>query len=189
MTHDDDGAQGYERGPTYARKLTPTFEFKPSSTDHTGGGYARVRSCELRDHTPGDGTDDVFVAIHRLAAVAWHLPDGTLGEDVRLSQLDGYDVHHCQPDTGERGMPSANGEDWTALEAHGRHSEITQSQVRAWGADAKRAVESDDDPDPSRCVRCDTEPELPCRSADWDGVACHDCATVLSDGAKIEVGK
>jgi hypothetical protein len=174
----------YTTGGTYARRRTPRFEFKPSSTNYTGGGYARIRSTEYREHTPGTGADDVFVAVHRLAAVAWHLPDGTLGDDVHLSDMDGMDVHHTQPGRDERGMPSANGEAWTTLVSHGGHSEITQSEMRAWGEDAKREIERET---VDRCVRCNDEYEMGCTSEDWKGVACHDCATTLSDGAPIEV--
>lgn len=177
----------YVRGPTYARTARPTFEFKPSATGYTGGGYARVRSWERREHTPGDGTDDVFVSVHRLAAVAWHLPDGTLGDDVRLADLDGQDVHHTQPDADTRGMPAANGPEWTRVESHADHSSITQAEMRAYGEDAKRAARDDSPGDDETCIRCGDAPELACRSEDWDGVACHDCATTLSQGSPIEV--
>lgn len=152
---DDPDPSRYVRGETYARRERPRFEFKPTATGYTGGGYPRVRSTERREHTPGDGTDDVFVSIHRLAAVAWHLPDGTLGEDVRLSALDGVDVHHTTPDGGP-GMPSANGEAWTTVVDHGRHSEITQSQMRAWGEDSKQQA-TDDDVAVDRCPECGDE--------------------------------
>lgn len=180
MSTDADDPTEYVRGETYARRSIPRFEFKPSATGYTGGGYARVRSTERRESTPGDGTDDVFVSVHRLAAVAWHLPDGTLGEDVRLSLLDGCDVHHTQPDTPEDvpGMPAANGEGWTMLTDHGRHSAITQSQMRAWGEDARRAVAGDGgDRGGGGCPDCGGE-------VDGDGAAvgdaeglCLDCAT------------
>lgn len=178
----------YVRGPTYARRERPRFEFKPSATGYTGGGYARVRSTEYRDHTPGDGTDDVFVSIHRLAAVAWHLPDGTLGADVRLADLAGMDAHHTQPDSDARGMPAANGEDWTELVSHNPHSEITQSKRRAWAEDEKRRQTTVDEATPEVCEKCnDAEAEA---SVVGDGrELCLGCATRLADatGATVEL--
>jgi hypothetical protein len=177
------------RGPTYARRDTPRFEYKPSATGYTGGGYPRVRSCERRDHTPGDGTDDVFVSIHRLAAVAWHLPDGTLGRDVFLSDLDGFDVHHTQPDADKRGMPAANGEAWTELVSHGRHSEITQTQRRAWAEDKKEQVTGQQTlSEPETCERCgkaDAEASV----AGEDRELCIPCASAVAEasGATVEL--
>ena len=180
----------YVRGDTYARRPRPTFEFKPSATGYTGGGYARVRSRERRDHTPGDGTDDVFVAIHRLAAVAWHLPDGTLGDDVRLADLDGFDVHHTHPDSDDRGMPASNGERWTELVGHGRHSEITQRQRRAWAEDRKRDVSEqqglgDETPDCERCHDADAEASV----VGDDRELCLACASAVAEatGATVEL--
>jgi hypothetical protein len=182
---DDEQTSKYVRGETYARKTHARVETKPSATDYTGGGYRRIRSTERREHTPGDGTDDVFVSVHRLAAVAWHLPDGTLGTDVFLEGLDGVDVHHTQPDADvdTPGMPSANGPAWTALVDHGRHSEITQTEMRAYGADAKRALAGDGG---SAGVGVGVEGGCPeCGGAvDGDGATvgdaeglCLDCAT------------
>jgi hypothetical protein len=178
----------YVRGDTYARRDRPTFEFKPSATGYTGGGYARVRSRERREHTPGDGTDDVFVSIHRLAAVAWHLPDGTLGADVRLSDLDGFDVHHTQPDSDDRGMPSANGEAWTELVGHGRHSEITQRQRRAWGEDAKREASGQQELVEQRCERCD-DADAEASVVGDDRELCIPCASAVAEatGATVEL--
>jgi hypothetical protein len=58
--------------------------------------------------------------------------------------------------------------------------------MRAWGEDAKREAATDGG-DTERCVRCGGEYDTGCRSEDWDGVACPDCARQLSDGAPIEV--
>jgi hypothetical protein len=181
----------YVRGPTYARRARPRFEFKPSSTGYTGGGYARIRSTEYREHTPGDGADDVFVSVHRLAAVAWHLPDGDLGTDVFLSELDGCDVHHTQPDAEARGMPAANGEGWTTVESHADHSKITQAEMRAYGADAKRAADGGDGVvSPSGvggCPECGGE-------VDGDGATvgereglCLDCAADVAAGTDATI--
>jgi len=177
----------YVRGETYARRERPRFTFKPSTPGYTGGGYARIRSTEYREHTSGTGADDVFVAVHRLAAVAWHLPEGTLGEDVALSALSGVDVHHVQPDTGERGMPAANGEDWTKLVAHGRHSEITQAEMRAWGEDAKTAAEDCAD-EGAVCSRCGGKDDFGGTVAGREGL-CFDCAAAVAreTGETIEV--
>lgn len=178
-------SENYVRGETYAQSDRPTFEFKASSPGSTGGGYPRIRSTEWRDHTSRRASEDVYVSVHRLAAVAWHLPDGTLGDDVRLADLDGYDVHHTL------GMPSANGEDLTELLEHGGHSSVTNAQVRAWGEDAKESAddagEVATEPDDGTCVDCGDELDTACRSPDWDGLACPECAGRLSDGAAIEV--
>jgi len=172
----------YTTGDTYATRTHPRFCYKPSSPGYSGGGYAWIRSTERRPDTPGDGAGDVFVYVHRLAAVAWCLDGGTLGEDVRLSDLDGKDVHH------RLGMPAANGEGWIELVDHGRHAEITQADRRAWAADAKDASkQSTIDDSGDGCVRCDDELDTACISPDWDGRACPDCARTLSDGGTIEV--
>jgi len=162
-----------------------TFEYKRPSPDHTGGGYARWRSIESRPETPRQGSEDVFVPIHRLAAVAWHLPDGVLGEDVNLSQLDGMDVHHVTPDGGA-GMPSANGEDWTEVLGHGDHSAVTQSQRRAWAEDEKRKRERQERfGDTDRCAEPRCEEEVAARVGGEDYCLTH--ATENSDGETIEV--
>jgi len=184
----------YVVGPTYARRDTPRFEFKAGSPDHTGGGYPRLRSTERRPHTPGDGADDVFVPVHRLAAVAWHLPDGTLGEDVHLSALSGADIHHTQPDRDRRGMPAANGEAWTEMLDHGDHSEVTQAEMRAWAADAREAVESDTDAtqgtaeDSSRvCAACGAESDTLCIYRGVTEAVCPECAAAADPDGPIEV--
>lgn len=174
----------YTRGPTYARRHTPRFYFKNSSPGYTGGGYAMVRSKERRDHTPGDGLEDVYVAVHRLAAVAWHLPDGTLGDDVRLADLDGVDVHHTQPDSDERGMPAANGEAWTELLDHGRHSEVTNAERRAWAEADRERAESAHAPS-DRCSECGTAGDASWAVEGRDGALCLSCATSVADGRTI----
>lgn len=189
----------YVRGPTYARRPTPRFEFKPSSTGYTGGGYARIRSSEYRDHTAGEGADDVFVSVHRLAAVAWFdtlgpddtPEDITAAEILESGELVGTDVHHTQPDGDGPGMPSANGEEWIELRDHGRHSEITQSQIRAWGEDAKRqALEYDEGDVPDdRCAECgEPDPGIMCHVKAVDGAVCLPCSKrYADDGEKIQV--
>ena len=162
-----------------------TFEFKRPSPAHTGGGYPRVRSVEYRPETSRQGREDVFVPIHRLAAVAWHLPDGTLGDDVRLSQLDGMDVHHVTPDGGP-GMPSANGEDWTELIGHGDHSSVTQAERRAWAEDEKRQRKRQDRfGDTDRCAHARCDDEVAARVGGEGYCLAH--ATKNANGETIEV--
>lgn len=122
------------RGPSYARTDAASFEFKPSATGYTGGGYARWRSRERRAHTPGAGTDDVFVSVHRLAAVVWCYDSDEPLADV-LADLADKDVHH------RLGFPSANGEAFIEVRDHGGHSSITQTQKRAFAESAKRDAE------------------------------------------------
>ena len=159
------------------------FEYKRGSPDHSGGGYPRWRSKEYRPETARQGSQDVFVPVHRLCAVAWLLPDGELGTDVFLSDLEGYDVHH------ELGMPSANIESELSLRDHGKHSEITAAQQRAWAEDSRQqAFEFDEQDIPeTRCVRCDD----PTETAYYvDGEAhCLECSTVVADGKPIQVGQ
>jgi hypothetical protein len=170
-------ASDYVRGETYARRERPRFEYKPSATGYTGGGYARIRSTERRENTPGDGTDDVFVSVHRLAAVAWHLPD-----EWDLAMLDGVDIHHTL------GMPAANGEQWTEAVSHDRHSEITQSQMRAWATDARDAAEEGAERTES-CADCGAVSETLASVAGHDGPLCLDCArrVAKATGEAIEL--
>jgi len=149
---------------------TATFEFKAPSPQGTGGGYPRWRSWEHRPHSTRQGKEDVYVPVHRLAAVAWLLEDGTLGADVHLADLDGYDVHH------ELGMPSATVESELALRSHGRHSEITQSQVRAWGMDAKdAATESVSIDDAGACAHCGATADVLVTADAFEGARCLEC--------------
>lgn len=182
------GDREHVLGPTYSRRRTPRFEFKPSSTNYTGGGYARIRTSERRETTAGDGADDVFVSIHRLCAVAWYdsladAPEDVTAADIlRSGELAGMDVHHTL------GMPSANGEDLLEIIDHGGHSEVTQAQKRAWGEDAKQQVFefSEDDVLDWTCDNCgERDPEVHCRVSDMD--VCLDCSTVLADGSPIEI--
>lgn len=173
--------------PPRQQSATATFAYKAPSPGTTGGGYPKWRSYEHRPETARQGKEDVHVPVHRLAAVAWLLPDGTLGEDVRLSALDGVDVHHCL------GMPAANLEDELQLRDHADHSSVTQAQIRAWGADAKRRATADGGtatvPDPETCVECgDAYDGDGCGLSDRDGRYCLACATALAgDGTTIEL--
>jgi hypothetical protein len=174
------------------QSLTPTFEFKaahPGGSGGRGGGYPRVRSWETRPETARQGKEDVYVPIHRLCAVAWLLPDGTLGDDVRLDALDGVDVHH------DLGMPAANVESELLLVNHGDHSEVTQAEMRAYAADARRRVDGDGADattgsgagDGDVCDRCGAAATTLCESPDWTGRYCLECSKQESDGAAISV--
>lgn len=167
-----------------------SFEYKAHAPGNTGGGYPRWRSTEWRPHTAARDKEDVYVPVHRLCAVAWCLPDGTLGDDVRLSDLDGVDVHH------NLGMPAANVDPASpnfdpddALEVvdHGTHAERTQAQVRAWAEDAKRSARDDGPTDDDRCGRCGAADGSLWACDDYEGVRCTECAKVDSDGAALEV--
>lgn len=157
-----------------------SFETKPAAWTgtrwDTGAGYERWRSWEHRPETPRRGKEDVYVSVHRLAAVAWLLP-----RHAPLSALSGVDVHH------ESGVEWDNREGNLTLLDHGRHSEITQAELRAYGEDARRTVEDETPTDDDRCVECGTVADTLATSDDWDGSACLDCALELSDGATIEV--
>jgi hypothetical protein len=189
-------ADRYVLGPASPRRsATATFEFKApsqSSRGGRGGGYPRWRSWEFRPESVRQSKEDVYVPVHRLAAVAWCLPDGTLGEDVTLDALAGMDVHH------ELGMPAATvGEspNWDEVQlsvlGHGEHSSVTQSEMRAYGEDAKRDVESEPSGRPSRrengCANCGDERDVLAESADWTGRYCLPCAKQHTDGATIEI--
>lgn len=162
-----------------------TYYTKPSSPGYTGGGYKLWRSNEERPHTPTQGKEDVYVAGHRLLAVSECYPSDMPISEI-LEDMKGKDVHHTT------GFPSANFGDSPNFDepgieviGHGEHSSITQVEMRAWGEDAKREVET---PDVLRCVRCDDVlEEVKLTSDDWDGPACHDCAKVMNDDAAISV--
>jgi hypothetical protein len=177
---DDTEANRYVRGQTYARRQTPTFEFKAGATGYTGGGYPRVRSKERREHTPGDGTDDVFVPIHRLAAVAWCY-DAEWSIAEILADLGERDVHH------ELGFPSATVESELRVVDHDRHASLTQAERRAYAKDQKRRVEREQqalDTRPS-CTECGDEATATVAGDEY----CLDCAMQRAEqtGATIEM--
>lgn len=174
----------------------PRVETKPGYD--TGRGYERVRSYERRPHTPTRGKEDVYAAIHRLCAVAWCFPDGATAEDIDMA---GKDVHHPPPgESHPDDDPAGIGVEWlnvhdspnlpdASLEVldHGRHSEVTQQDKRAWGEDAKRSVERADEPD--RCPDCGEEPATWATSPAVEGHECLRCVTRKTDGGTIEVGR
>lgn len=170
-------------------RTKPTTQLDDRRVD-TGGGYERVRSKEVRPHTARDGSEDVYVSVHRLCAVAWCYDAATPIEDV-LADLAGRDVHHTT------GVEWANfGESPNFAEAglevvgHGRHSEMTatQSEMRAWAADAREVVETEQvtasSSPSSSCVRCGGE-DACARVEGVEGVLCLECATAA--GSSIEI--
>lgn len=177
------------RGPTYARRERPRFEFKPGSPDHSGGGYPRIRSTERRPHTAADGAEDVFVSVHRLCAVAWLFPDGMTAADILSGDgLRGYDVHH------ESGVPCENTEANLQLLTHDRHSEVTQAEMRAWAADARAAVERDGsegdgsaDTSDGVCAHCGAESDTLCIYPGVTESVCPECAAEADPDGPIEV--
>lgn len=174
----DDESNSYVRGPTYARSDTPTFEYKAGATGYSGGGYPRVRSSERRAHTPGDGTDDVFVPIHRLAAVVWCYDADRPIESV-LADLSTKDVHH------ELGMPAANCPDAVEVVEHARHAEITQAQRRAWAEDAKREVEREQQAALTATPTCDCGADAEATVAGTD--YCLECAMETARGTELTI--
>ena len=181
----DADACPYVVGPTYSRKDRPTFEYKSGSPDHTGGGYPRVRSIEDGPEVSRAGMGDVFVSIHRLAAVVWcYDTDEPLG-DV-CDDLRERDVHH------QLEMPSANLPGHIEVLDHAEHSKRTgadRTRQRAWFEDAKRDAERREqgrgDAETCDADRCDGE-----AAATFDGVAesfCLECATARADGRAIQV--
>lgn len=169
----------YTRGPAHPnRRDTATFEFKGHAPGYTGGGYPRWRSEEHREHTPVQGSESVYVPVHRLCAVAWLFPeDMTAAEILQSGELVGVDVHHTH------GMPSVNTEDGLELVEHGRHGEITQARRRAWAEDTKREQQSLDTPD--RCDACREEVADPWTIEGVGGAWCLSCARERADGRTI----
>jgi len=193
----DDAGSRHVLGPASAQRSdTATFEFKaPDSSDSggRGGGYPRWRSWEARPHTSRQSKEDVYVPVHRLCAVAWLFPgDWTAADILDSGELVGADVHH------DAGMPAVTVESGgpndvpgLLLADHGTHSEITQAEMRAYGADAKRDAEASRETgvsgSPDRCDNCDTETDVFAESPDWRGRYCLACAKRESDGATIEI--
>lgn len=169
----------YVVGPTYAERRTPRFEYKPSAVGYSGGGYPRLRSSE-RGPESGNGSNDVFVPIHRLAALAWcYSGEHPIEEDS--ADLREHDVHH------QLGFPSANLPEYISVESHGDHAKITRDQLRGWAKDAKREREKrqseDYVPDEQACTDCGAEVK-----AQVDGTEyCLDCATTAAEGRDVSI--
>lgn len=177
----------YVLGPSYARN--PHARFYTKTRSGTGSGYERWRSREYRDETPTQGSEDVYVAHHRLLAVAWCYPDSMSVGEI-LEHLEGRDVHHTLGVEWANIGSSPNFESpGLVVRGHGRHSEITQAEMRAWAEDDKNKAR-----DPTgtangdeTCGSCGSVCETPARSADWEGVRCLSCSKVDSKGSPIEV--
>jgi len=173
----------YVRGPSRATKRYATFETKSSAPTHTGGGYERWRSTEVRPETPRRGAQDAFVTVHRLTAVVACYDIQTPLTDV-LTDLREKDVHHLN------GVPWDNSHGNLETVAHGRHSEITQAQQRAWAEDKKREMqERENEPltGTDRCDNCGTEGVTLATSDGFSGEYCLPCAKAHSDGNTINV--
>lgn len=165
----------YVVGDTYARRNVPRFEFKSGATGYTGGGYPRVRSCE-RGPESGHGSNDVFVSIHRLIAVARCYPDDWTVAEIQEDMI-GKDVHH------KLGMPSANVPAELEVRDHGDHSGITQAQRRAWAEDAKRERQQTFDEPTCSASGCDAE----VKAAVGGERYCLECATEHAGGETVEI--
>lgn len=169
----------YVVGDTYATRPTPRFEFKAGAVGYTGGGYPRLRSSE-RGPESGHGSNDVFVPIHRLAALVWcYSGDHPLAEDA--AHLREMDVHH------ELGFPSANLPEYISVESHSSHASITRDQLRGWAKDAKRERERRQSeefvPDEQACAECGEEANAQVAGTDY----CLSCATTAAKGRDVTV--
>lgn len=190
--------------PTLRDSAPEDMDPRTRSRYDTGGGYEHARSYEYRPHTARQGKEDVYASIHRLCAVAWCFPDGATAEDI---DLRGKDVHHPAPGESGPDEPDApSGVEWlnvhdspnlpdAGLEvlSHGEHSSVTQSEMRAWGEDAKQAAaEAGEQPArPNKhgdtCPACGGALDVPCASAGFEGIRCAECAKAECDGEPIEV--
>lgn len=195
----------YVRGPTYARNTHPTVRTKPSSVlgdrwtsddervprRDSGGGYVRVRSNEYRDHTATQGSESVYVYLHRLCAVAWCYPDDMDVSEI-LEHMDGRDVHHTTGVEWANFGESPNFEkDGLEVRGHGDHSRITQAQMRAWASDAKESAQRGVSPVADGggvCGECGTSEGAMATTDDLEGEFCLECVTELaSPGDPIRV--
>lgn len=172
-------------------KSYATFETKPSGRNHdgsrdTGGGYERVRSYEsVPTHYGQRRKKEVYVAVHRLCAVAWCYPDSWTVAEI-LADMDGTDVHHRD------GVEWNNSEGNLELLDHAEHSSLTQAELRAVTADRKADVEAAEeqpisDHVPDVCPSCGSETEVLATSPGFQGRRCLDCAKSECGGETIEV--
>lgn len=193
----------YVAGPTPPQtKDYATFETKAYSRRYgdktgTGGGYERWRSWEVaarRSQISGgivipDRKMDVYAPLHRLSAVVWCYPDDMPVSDI-LAHLDGRDVHHT---TGEKWAVFGDSpnfpEPGLQVTDHGRHSEVTQAQMRAFAADSRERAEQVVAGEPGGsdgCAGCESE-DVFGTTASLEGEYCHSCLLERVDGETIEV--
>ena len=172
-------------------KAYATFETKPSvryadGSRDTGGGYERVRSYEQVFTDYGTRRkQDVYVAVHRLCAVAWCYPESWSVKEI-LADLDGKDVHHVS------GVEWDNREDNLEVMTHAEHSSVTQTERRAFAADKKRDVAEQEQQAltehvPGECPAGGVETEVLATSDAFTGERCLQCAKRESDGEAIHV--
>jgi hypothetical protein len=159
----------------------PTTHYTDRKTD-TGGGYERWRSYEWRPETSRRSKEDVYVPVHRLAAVVWCYPDDMSVTDI-LADLHGRDVHH------KSGVGWDNREDTLTVLGHGEHSSVTNAERRAWARDAKATV---DDPEAvgkedRHCAACGASDGALATTESLDAVFCLDHVMDRADGETIEV--
>lgn len=173
----------YTVGPTWAMEDTATFEFKSSATGYTGGGYARWRSIEYGPEVSRVGKGEVFVSVHRLAALVWCF-DGDVHVGADADYLRDRDVHHMLE------IPSANLPDHIEVLDHAEHSRQTQAdrtRQRAWFEDAKREAEQRQRgeyvPDEQACAECGAEVEAAVLGTEY----CLECATTVAKGRDVTV--
>lgn len=160
-----------------------TLETKPSVHGYTGGGYEHWRSYEVRPETPTRGKEDVYVSVHRLTAVVACYPTEQPIEAI-LDDLRGMDVHH------RSGVPWDNRPGNLEAVPHGRHSEITQTQRRAWAEDAKREVEERERQplDADECARCGAVETTLAECDAWPGEQrCIECARKTANGHEVRL--
>lgn len=170
----------YVRGETHPNTLpVARFEFKRPSPGHTGGGYPRWRSVEWCEHTSRRSSQDVFVPVHRLSAVAWCYGDGW-GVSEILTDMDGKDVHH------ELGLPSATVESELSVIDHGEHSSVTQAERRAWARDEQRAREQGGWGDDG-CPECGAEVQNGGATVGATSGLCLSCATAEAKATDAQI--
>ena len=163
--------------------------FETKAGDGTGAGYERWRSWEWRPETSRQSKEDVYVPHHRLlAVVACYPADMAVGEI--LEHMHGMDVHHSAPEVDrDAGIKWDNRPDAIEVIDHGRHSAVTQAEMRAWAADAKRTIETETNAkrNGDGCTRCGADASTLAEIAGEDGEYCLDCAQTVADGREIRV--
>lgn len=171
--------------PAPNQKGHATFETKGG--DGSGAGYERWRSTEWRPHTARQAKEDVYVPVHRLLAVVACYPEDMAIEDI-LEHMADKDVHHRAPEAeGDRGIKWDNRPDSLVVIDHGRHSEITRAEMKAWAEDAKRATQqSSIEENAETCAVCDESGTLATIPGE-SGAFCLDCARDVADGRPIEL--